>query len=202
MIDPDYIRPFALCNKPRRVPYASPLPNRKALPFSSFENRGQSPLGTGPMPRLPGKPVQNMPPSPHRQGRRGYVYPPVSDGLFWREWWLTSASAGFLLILLAAATKGVGLVLAPLVVPIVVGNGVCRIQRLARMSGSYALAFAVLVLAALGATGYLSIRATLGSEAHDALGLLVAALGLLTPFVVVGALAGRDISSPPADAAQ
>lgn len=195
MIDPDYIRPFALCNKPRRVPYASPLPSRQ-----SGTQLRQGCVGQAvPQPRLPGKPVQNMPPSPHRQGRRGNVYPPVSDGLFWREWWLTSASAGFLLILLAAATKGVGLILAPLVVPIVVGNGVCRIQRLARMSGSYALAFAVLVLAALGATGYLAIRATLGSEAHDALGLLVAALGLLTPFVVVGALAGRDISAPPAN---
>lgn len=64
MIDPDY--------NPRRlaslIPYASPLPTCSHL-----------------QPRLPGKPVQTMPPSPHRQGRRGNQCPRCSQPLLLEE---------------------------------------------------------------------------------------------------------------------
>lgn len=177
MIDPDYIHPFALCNKPRRVPYASPLPQVLK-------------------PRLPEKPVQIMPPSPHRQGRRGYELPPVCRELFWREWWRTTSSAAVVFWLLAVTTQGVALLIVPVLLPILVGNGVVRVQREAKMSCMHAMVFAIEVVAALGLLAYVALRVAFGRETDVLSSLLFAACCLLLPFVIVGALAGRDISTP------
>ena len=117
MIDPDYI--------PSRVPYASPLPSRI-------------------QPRLPGKPVQIMPPSPQRQGRRGYDLQPVPaiareemDGPLI----VLSISFFAIVAILGFLTWGMGVLLAPLLAAVFGWLGVRWSAICGRVSVGQALVF-------------------------------------------------------------
>ncbi len=118
MIDPDYI-------PARPVPYASPLPSANK-------------------PRLPGKPVQNMPPSPQRQGRRGYDTPFVPvipreemDGP------LIVMSIVFFAVaaVLGLTTWGLGLLLTPILAAVFGASGVRWSSICGRVTVGQALVF-------------------------------------------------------------
>jgi len=126
MIDPDYI--------PTRVPYASPLP--QAL-----------------KPRLPGKPVQNMPPRPQRQGRRGYdsARPKVTWQNMIVPAVVTGVSFFVLMFCLSVVTWGMGVFLAPFVAPFFAAWGVYWAGKAGRESTGQANRFALGMTTIFGA---------------------------------------------------
>ena len=172
MIDPDYISP--------RVPYASPLPLK---------------------PRLPGKPVQIMPPSPQRQGRRGYQAcacgrriarcQSSQEQVGWWEVVAMQAVAGpFTLLgyfLLAVVTAGLGLVAMPLITPFVCIFWLKVLCGDRSISQSRVLVFVLLLGAGVAAPPLLM----LGNE-----GYFTVALGIIVTLSIVfgccGALTMAD----------
>lgn len=125
MIDPDYT--------PMRVPYASPLPAQVN------------------MPRLPGKPVQIMPPGPHRQGRRGYELPVISDEEMDGPLIVISLLLFGLCAIGGLLTWGLGLLLTPLLAALFAGLGVRWSALAGRVTCGQACGFALKMTLAVAA---------------------------------------------------
>ena len=173
MIDPDY--------NPRRlaslIPYASPLPACSHL-----------------QPRLPGKPVQTMPPSPYRQGRRGNQCPRCSQPLLlegrvemWQVVAFQAVAAPFTLVayfIVVIFTAGLGLFALPVITPLVCMFWVKVLAGDRSMGRSEAIALVLLLGSVVGGIPMWILRHegnfTLGLGAVVVISMLTGCLGALS----------------------
>lgn len=126
MIDPDYTRPLEPRRTQRPTPYASPLPAQRTITA-----------------RLPGKPVQNMPPSPHRQGRRGGEVPVIRDEEMNGPLVMMSLCLFGVCTIGGLLTWGLGLIFAPLLSALFAGWGVRWSALAGRVTCGQACGFAL-----------------------------------------------------------